>query len=88
MISRLSLVAGAVVGGLAVFLIMMAVNALWLIPAAKEEGRDVERTAALTRSIEIIKERGRTNAEINALTDADLCKRLGGVWVPEDKRCD
>jgi hypothetical protein len=88
MISRANLFAGALVGGLAVFLIMTAVNALWLLPRAKEAGRDEERAAALTRSIEIIKERSRTNAEINALTDADLCKRLGGLWVPEDKRCD
>lgn len=88
MISRANLAAGAIVGGLAVFLVMTAVNALWLLPRAKEAGRDEERTAALTRSIEIIKERSRTNAQINALTDADLCERLGGIWVPADERCD
>ena len=88
MISRLSFAIGAAGGALAVFLIMQAVNALWVLPAAKEAGRDEERTAAIARSIEIIKERTRTNATVNALSDADICKRLGGVWVPADKRCD
>ena len=80
MISRLNLAAGALVGGLAVFLIMQAVNALWLLPAAKEAGRDEERTAAIARSMEIIKERTRTNAQVDALTDADLCRELGGLF--------
>jgi CRISPR/Cas system-associated protein Csm6 len=80
MISRANLVAGALVGALAVFLIMTAINALWLLPRATEAGRDEERAAALTRSMEIIKERSRTNAQINALTDADLCRELGGLF--------
>lgn len=85
MISRLSLAVGAFIGGLAVFFIMQAVNALWLLPAAKEAGRDEERTAAIARSMEIIKERTRTNAQINALTDADLCRELGGLF--EEGEC-
>lgn len=85
MISRLNLAAGALVGGLAVFLIMQAVNALWLLPRAKEAGKDEERTAAIARSMEIIKERTRTNAQVNALTDADLCRELGGLF--EDGEC-
>lgn len=85
MLSRLSLAIGVIGGALAVFLIMQAVNALWLLPAAKEAGRDEERTAAIARSMEIIKGRTRTNAQVNALTDADLCRELGGLF--EDGEC-
>ncbi len=80
MFSRISLAAGAAAGGLVVFLAMQAVNAVWLLPRAKEEGRVEERTAALTRSMEIIKERSRTNAEVEALDDRGLCLELGGLF--------
>ncbi|UTV38122.1 hypothetical protein MYG64_07455 [Ensifer adhaerens] len=80
MFSRISLAAGAAAGGLVVFLAMQAVNAVWLLPAAKEEGRGEERTAALTRSMEIIKERSRTNAGVEALDARGLCLELGGVF--------
>ncbi|AFL49378.1 hypothetical protein ABIE78_004849 [Sinorhizobium fredii] len=43
MLSRLSLAAGALVGVVLVFLVMQAVKAVWIIPAAKEEGRKLER---------------------------------------------
>ncbi|WP_157813646.1 hypothetical protein [Sinorhizobium meliloti] len=70
------------VGGLLLF---SALNALLWLPEAREEGRELERAAALKRSIEIIQERGRTNAEINALDDAGLCRELGGMF--EDGQC-
>jgi len=85
MFSRLSLAAGAAAGGLVVFLAMQAVNAIWLLPAARDEGRAEERSAALARSVEIIKERSRTNAEVEALDDRGLCLELGGVF--EDGQC-
>ncbi|MDW9498579.1 hypothetical protein GOB08_08795, partial [Sinorhizobium meliloti] len=42
MFSRLSLAAGAVAGGIVVFIGMHTVNALWIIPGAREEGRKLE----------------------------------------------
>ena len=39
-------------------------------------------------TMEIIKESGRTDAAVNSLSDADLCRELGGIWVLADKRCD
>ncbi|MFK3965659.1 hypothetical protein ACI2KT_18845 [Ensifer adhaerens] len=80
MFGRISLAAGAAAGGLIVFLATQAVNAVWLLPRAKEEGRAEERAAARTRSMEIIKERSRTNAEVEALDDRGLCLELGGVF--------
>ncbi|RVJ51271.1 hypothetical protein CN166_28030 [Sinorhizobium medicae] len=43
MFSRLSMAAGAIAGGLVAFIGMQAVNAVWIIPSAKEEGRPLER---------------------------------------------
>jgi hypothetical protein len=77
--SRAAAIAGAVFGGLAVFLIMQAVNALWVIPAARDAGREIERAATLKRSMDVIEQRSRTNAEIRSLDDRGLCAALGGV---------
>lgn len=49
-----------------------------------DDGRKIERSAALERSMEVIRERGETNAEVDRLSDADLCRDLGGVWVQPD----
>jgi hypothetical protein len=80
--------AAALAGALASASILIVVNAVWWLPAARNEGRDEERTAALQKSMELIKERGKTNAEIGKLTPADICRRLGGVWVPENNLCE
>lgn len=81
MISRASLAAGGVVGLVFGLLLYHLVNvAVWL-PAAREEGREMERAAALKKSIELIQKRGKTNAEINSLDPAGLCRELGGSWV-------
>jgi hypothetical protein len=79
MLNRLHIFIGAVFGGLAVFLVMQAVNALWVIPAAKDAGREIERAAILKQAMENIEERSKTNAEIRNLDDAGLCLELGGV---------
>lgn len=68
------------IGAVGGFLIFSAVNALWWLPAARSEGRALERAASIARSIEIIQQRSRTNAEINALTPGALCSELGGVF--------
>ncbi|MDP9634546.1 UNVERIFIED_ORG: hypothetical protein J2W85_006633 [Ensifer adhaerens] len=77
-------VAGVALGGFLVFL----ASTFWWQPAAHSEGRELERSAQLARSMEIIKERSRTNAAVNSLSDGDLCHELGGIWVLADKRCD
>jgi len=72
---------GAVGGAIVTALIFVALNALLWRPAAVNEGREMERADQLKKSIELIQKRGRTNAEINALSDASLCTALGGKWV-------
>lgn len=84
----LKLPAAALAGALASASILIVINAIWWLPAARSEGRDAERTAALQRSMDLIRERGKTNAEIGKLSPADICRRLGGVWVPSDNLCE
>jgi hypothetical protein len=52
-----------------------------------DEGRALERTAALQRSMDLIKERNDTNAKVEMLDDPSLCSALGGEWVPDTKLC-
>lgn len=87
MFNRLHIIVGAVFGGLAVFLIMQAANALWVIPRAMEAGREIERAAILKQAMENIEQRSKTNAEIRNLDDSALCRALGGEWLPEDNIC-
>ncbi|PSJ50760.1 hypothetical protein [Pseudaminobacter soli (ex Li et al. 2025)] len=51
---------------------------------AYQAGAASERAATLTRSIDLIRERSKTNAEINRLDAAGLCRELGGRWVQPD----
>lgn len=39
-----------------------------------------ERAASLARSVEVLRERNKTDGEIRNLDDAGLCIKLGGVW--------
>lgn len=73
MINRLSLIAGAVAGGVAVFGLMMLANALWIIPAAKRDGRAayVAEQAAADRKAEL--ERKGDDAKLKGMSDFDLC---------------
>ncbi len=81
MITKASAVVGGVLGLIMALAIFQLVNALWLLPAARSEGREMERADALKKSMELIKKRGETNAEINALDDSSLCRELLGKWV-------
>jgi len=85
MISKASAAFGAIAGAIIATLVFIALNALLWLPAAVDQGREMERADQLKKSIELIQKRGRTNAEINALSDASLCKQLGGEWV--DSAC-
>ncbi|PSJ58839.1 hypothetical protein C7I85_17875 [Mesorhizobium soli] len=51
---------------------------------AYRAGAVSERSATLTRSIDLIRERSKTNAEIKRLDAAGLCRKLDGRWVQPD----
>ncbi|CDM62972.1 MULTISPECIES: hypothetical protein [Rhizobium] len=84
----LKLPAAAACGGLLVGAVLIVVNAMWWLPAAKNEGRVAERTAALQRSMELIKKRGVTNETVGRLSDGDLCHKLGGQWLRDTGTCE
>lgn len=54
---------------------------------AYQRGAAAERTAALQRSVEILRERTRTDDRIKGMDDASLCRALGGRWVQDDGTC-
>ncbi|MDW9766434.1 hypothetical protein GOB36_02165 [Sinorhizobium meliloti] len=85
MFSRLSLAAGAVAGGILVFIGMQTVNALWIIPAAREEGRKLERAeleAATTKAIGEL-----ANEADQARVNRRLCIERGRVYLNSSGKC-
>ena len=88
MISKVSAIVGGVLGLILAFAIFQLVNTLWLLPDARNEGREMERADALKKSIELIQKRGKTNAEIRVLDTGALCRELGGRWLPENNVCE
>lgn len=85
MINRLQIIAGAVVGGLAVFLVMMAVNALWVLPVAREQARAQERYAMEAATVKAIGEL--TNEADRARVNRRLCRERGGVYLNGSGQC-
>lgn len=81
MISKVSAIVGGVGGLIAAFVIFQLVNTLWLLPQARNEGRDMERADALKKSIELIQKRSQTNAKFRDLSASGLCVDLGGKFV-------
>jgi len=85
MFSRLYLAACALAGGLVVFLVMQAVNALWIIPAAKNEGRKLERAELDSATNKAIGEL-RDEAD-RARFNRRLCLERGGMYVNATGQC-
>jgi hypothetical protein len=73
MISKVSAIIGGVGGLIAAFTIFHLVNSLWLLPAARIEGRDgyIASQAVADRKAEL--ERKGDDAALQTLSDYDLC---------------
>lgn len=78
---NLDRVIGLVLGFMLAWAVLAGVNQFIWLPAELERGRDIERTATLEKSIELLKQRSLTNAQIRDLDSRALCLRLGGEWV-------
>ncbi len=72
---------GRVLGALAVAASLMGLS--WL--HGYQRGAASERTAILTRSIDVLRERNATDEKVRNMSPADLCRSLGGVF--EDGSC-
>lgn len=57
----------------------------WERASGVDEGRAIERTAAIGKSVEILRERNVTDEEVRNMDDAALCASLGGVLQPDGK---
>jgi hypothetical protein len=85
MISKVSAIVGGVLGLIAAFAIFQLVNTLWLLPGARNEGREMERVE-LDRA---------TNKAIGELSDAAdrarfnrrLCLERGRVYLNATGQC-
>lgn len=68
---------GALLGATAVIAYTQFVS----LPAARSEGRALERADTLKKAIDLVQERSRTNADVRNLDDGAICVELGGVWL-------
>jgi hypothetical protein len=50
-------------------------------------GIQAERTAQLTKAVKLVKERDALNVQVKTATAADVCRRLGGKWLPDTNEC-
>ncbi|WP_426130223.1 hypothetical protein [Pararhizobium sp. PWRC1-1] len=84
MISKVSAIIGGVGGLVLGFVIVQLANTLWLLPAARDEGRDriIAKQAVQSQKKEL--ERKGDDAKLQRLSDFDLCVAYLGR-VPE---CD
>lgn len=64
-----------------------ALLALWsAYHLGARDGRREGREAALAQSVTILKQKAKTDAEIRDMSDADLCRALGGR-LSDDGTC-
>ena len=73
-----------IVGAALALVLALSASHRWVY----DSGRKAERADALSRSIELIRQRSQTNVQINSLDDAGLCAALGGRWVPDQGLCE
>jgi len=69
---------GAVVGGLLVLIVYSTLNAIWWLPDAKREGRDIEAAEAMAATNKAIGEL--SNAADQARVRRRLCSERGGMY--------
>jgi hypothetical protein len=72
MITTTAAIVGGVVGLVLAFAIFQLANSLWLIAAARDEGRAMERADALKKSLELMQKRSETNVK-SAISIALAC---------------
>lgn len=75
------------VGGVILGAVAVMAFAVFAIHTAYQAGRDAERTAALTKSVEVLRERNAIDGKTRNMDSGSLCRALGGEWVPDDGTC-
>lgn len=70
--------AGAVIGAIVAAGVYSLVNTVWLLPAAKEQGRNELIAEQAVADLKAERERKKSDAELQKLSDYDLCVRALG----------
>lgn len=73
-------VLGALLGGGLAWCGLMVLNQTIWLPNAEEKGRQEVRAEMIERAMELVRERSRTNADVQKLDDRSICIELGGLW--------
>lgn len=68
------------------FLVCYLVSSLFWLPNARQEAVADERTAVMARAIDVLKERGKNDAQLSRMDNAGLCLELGGM--PDGDICN
>ncbi len=88
MITKTAAIIGGVGGLILAFVIFQLANTLWLLPAARNEGRDIYIAVQAVADRKAELERKGDDATLQTLTDYDLCVAgLRGNRMPIDP-CD
>lgn len=64
--------------------IALAAGTTLVVKSIQENTRKVERAAQLQKSMDLIKERSKTNVEFKDMDDPALCRSIGGVWLRDN----
>lgn len=66
-------------GAAMIGIVAAALIATWAVAAAYQAGRQAERAATLSRSVEALRERSAVDDQIRTMDSAALCRALGGM---------
>jgi len=81
---KISAAIGLVVGGVLTFGVYSAANTVWLLPSARQQGKQAYIAEKAVEDLKAERERTKDNAFLQGLSDYDLCVRALGR-VPD---CD
>ena len=77
-IDKLNLAAGAVAGAVVAVGLYSLANTIWLLPAARYEGKKEYIAERAAEDLKAEQERKKADAELQKLSDYDLCVRALG----------
>lgn len=77
-IDKLNLAAGAAMGAVVAAGLYSLANTVWLLPAARNEGKQAYIAEKAVEDLKAEQERKKADAELQKLSDYDLCVRALG----------
>jgi hypothetical protein len=62
---------------------LLGAGVLWITNMAVQ----AERAKVLERATELVVERDKIDAKLKTATPGDVCRALGGRWLPDENEC-